>query len=70
MNEVTTYKNMSNQFCVCGIQITSASPFWNNGHCAAGFMDSGISFESKHRQQQLAEQRVMHLATDDPNLHQ
>jgi len=53
----------------------SASPFWNNGHCAAaGFMDSGISFQHKHQQQQqLAEQHLGELCngtqgTVDPNI--
>lgn len=52
----------------------SASPFWNNGHCAHGFIDSGISFQHKH-QQQLPEQHLGELCNGsqggnfDPNLH-
>jgi len=53
---------------------SASSPFWNNGHCAPGFMDSGISFQHK-QQQQLAEQHLGELCNGsqggafDPNLH-
>jgi len=56
----------------------SASPFWNNGHYAAGFMDSSITFQHKHlhhqQQQNLVEQHLGELCNGspgivDPNIH-
>ncbi|TKY67651.1 BOI-related E3 ubiquitin-protein ligase 3 [Spatholobus suberectus] len=54
----------------------SASPFFNNGYCAGGLIDSHVNFQHKHhqQQQQLSEQHLRELyngnyGTVQPNLH-